>query len=180
MLKIENSSNTFKCWLIANFEIAMILLTFIIGSIIFWGFGGIKKEGALDVYVSVFGLLLLTIPTKRGVLQFGKYILMLVGIILLMWGIREGWITDVLWQEKFSLIITWFWIIFSVATVMSCYLAYYTFVNVNEVVSRRMIWRNSNVSLFEYTWLYTLDRFCNITVSIVTCTIGLILIIKII
>jgi hypothetical protein len=37
----------------------------------------------------------------------------------------------------------------------------------NEVVSRRMLYRNSNVSLFEFAWLYTLDRFCNITVTIV-------------
>jgi hypothetical protein len=36
-----------------------------------------------------------------------------------------------------------------------------------------MLYRNSNVNLFEFSWLYTLDRFCNITFSIVACSLWL-------
>jgi len=170
--------STFKCWLIANFEIVILLITAIISSIIFWFFSGIENEMAFNAYCSIFLVLLLTIPTKRGVLQFGKYILMLGGFILLTWGIKkQGWIEDTTDKELFSSFITWFWILFSVATVISGWLAYYTYVNIREVVSRRMLWRNSNVSLFEFSWLYTLDRFCNITVSSVACSLQLVFLI---
>jgi len=166
---------TFKCWLIANFEIVMFLLTLIISSIVVWGVaGGIKNESALEAYFYVLALVaMFSLPTKRGVLQFGKYILMLGGIILLMWGVKKGgWVTDIEEIEMYNRFFTWFWVAFSIATAISIWFAIYTYVNIHEVVSRRMLYRNSNVNLFEFSWLYTLDRFCNITVSIVTCTLG--------
>jgi len=169
---------TFKCWLIANFEIFMLLLTAITGSIIFWGFSGIGEETAFSAYCSILLVLLLTIPTKRGAVQLGKYILMLGGMILLTWGIRnQGWIDDVADKELFNRFITWFWSVFSIATAISAWLAYYTYVNIDEVVSLRMLYRNSEVSLFEFSLLYTLDRFCSITLSIVACVLQLIFLI---
>lgn len=170
---------TFKCWLIANFEIVMFLLTVIVSIIAIWGFADIKNENAVTMCLCVLALVaIFSLPTKRGVLQFGKYILMLGGIILLMWGVKKGgWVTDINEKEMFERFITWFWAVFSIATAISIWFAIYTYVNIHEVVSRRMLYRNSNVNLFEFSWLYTLDRFCNVTVSIVTCTLGFIFLI---
>ncbi|MDR0829702.1 MAG: hypothetical protein LBN95_06285 [Prevotellaceae bacterium] len=173
--------DTFKCWLIANFEIAMCLLTAIVGSIVFFVFSSFENEKAGSIYLVMFGILLLTIPTKRGTLQFGKYILMLGGVILLMWALKENkdWVANID-RAMFSHFTVWFWWLFSIASLISAFLAYYTFVNFDEVTSRRMLWRNSNVNLFEISLLYTLDRFCNITVSIVACTGSIVLLFKII
>jgi hypothetical protein len=41
----------------------------------------------------------------------------------------------------------------------SIYIAKYTWDNFKEVVSRRMLWRNSNVGLFQKRLEYTLSRF---------------------
>ena len=169
----------FKCWFIANFEIFMLLLTAITSSIIFWRGAGIEHETALLVYLyGLFGVFLLTFPTNRSAWQFGKYILMLGGVVFLTWAVKsQGWAMSNLTennQELTSSFLTYFWIVFSIATVISGWLAYYTYVNIDEVISLRMLWKNSNVSLFEFSWLYTLDRFCNITVSIVVCTLQII------
>jgi len=43
--------------------------------------------------------------------------------------------------------------------VVSARVAMHTYQNFDEVVSRRMLWRNSNVSLFEAQAKYTYDRF---------------------
>ena len=170
--------DTFKYWLIANFEIAIALLSVIIGSIYIWGFIDNIELGIYGGGGVLFMLFVLVIPTQRGAVQFGKYILMLGGVILFIWGKKNlGWTSDYSESEAemVSRFIRWFWIVFSIATVISVFLAVYTFINFDEVVSRRMSWRNSNVSLLEISILYTLDRFCNITVSIVVCTFGLIL-----
>jgi|GEM_PF-1056541 hypothetical protein len=187
--------NTFKCWLIANFEIAMPFLTLLIGSIVVWIFGanivampdnefGTKGEVWLMFAMVVGFILLLSIPTNRGTLQFGKYILMWGGIIYFVWFYKENPLGgEALTETQIALyehIRMWFWIIFSVVSAISGYLAFYTFVNFDEVTSRRMLWRNSNVSLFEISMLYTLDRFCNISVSLlvnVFCLVGLFMLI---
>ena len=44
--------------------------------------------------------------------------------------------------------------------------AVFTAANINEVVSLRMFYQNSNVSLFETTWMYTFNRFVTVFASI--------------
>lgn len=180
---------TFKCWLIANFEIFSFVLTAIIASIIYFGFLGSKTvEAETDqetsdslaiLFAVLFAYFVIFInPTNKNGVSFFKYIVTLGGLILLTWGVKsKGWIMsdpkEV--QAIFSRYITYLWIVFSIATVLSGWLAHYTYVNIREVVSRRMLWRNSNVSLFDFSWKYTLDRFCGITISIVLCILPIIL-----
>lgn len=45
------------------------------------------------------------------------------------------------------------------AFVFSTIIAVYTYKNFSEVVSRRMIWRNSNVSMFDERLKYSINRF---------------------
>jgi len=55
------------------------------------------------------------------------------------------------------------WIIIGFFTffglVFSTIIAVYTYKNFSEVVSRRMIWRNSNVSMFNDRLKYSINRF---------------------
>lgn len=161
-------NSTTKCWFIANFEVFLYLITVFISTIVYM----ISFEMATALKISFYfalGLGFFNIPVKSGIFQYGKFILMLGLAILFTIGITE---TD---NSLIGRTLIWsFWIVFAIASFISGVLAYYTYHNMDEVVSRRMLWRNSNVSLYEYTWKYTLDRFCNITTSIVTCSLYLI------
>jgi hypothetical protein len=67
------------------------------------------------------------------------------------------------------MLIVWMWISLVAGIIIGTKLAIYTRQNIDEIVSRRMLYRNSRVSLFSITWLYTLDRFSGIASSV---TIG--------
>jgi uncharacterized integral membrane protein len=181
---------TLNCWLIANSELVLSFLTVIIGGIAIWVYGAevvANPENKVTSKGHFFGLFTLMVglafviglPTNRGALQFGRYILMLGGVIF---------VQCIKWESKseasdstyLNLFLSSFWTVFIVASVVSLLIAIYTFINFDEVTSRRMLWRNSNVSLFDVSILYTLDRFCNTTVSIVTsvfCLKGLFMLI---
>lgn len=164
---------TFNCWLIANFEITTTLLTIIATSIIFWGFaGGLDNKTACVIYIVGGISLLATIPMNRVVIQLGKYIIMLIEVTFFMIIKRDDTTTDIFFQ--------WFWLFFGIASVISAFLSLYTYTNFNEVVSRRILWRNSNVSLFENPLLYALERFCNISISIIVCTGYIVILLKLI
>lgn len=164
----------FRCWLIANFEIVMYVLLLIVSAILLFGFSSLESGDALKFF-TYFALFagMLSFPTNKGAFQFGKY-LFLVGMgIVMTVGANNPEYADVMG----SLIVSSFWIVFIIASVISAVIAVYAYKNIGEVLSRRMLYRNSNVSLFEYSWLYTLDRFCNISLSIVVCIFWLWLII---
>ncbi|MDR0982490.1 MAG: hypothetical protein LBM07_04515 [Culturomica sp.] len=167
---------TFRCWLIANFEIIMYVLLLIISAILL--FGTLDLEIAFAFKLFVYSALIagmLSLPTNRGSIQFGKY-LFLVGFgILMTIGVTIGAKNDPEYANSVMLspIINKFWTVFIIASVISVFVAVYTYINIDEVLSRRMLWRNSNVSIFEYSLLYTLDRFCNISLSIVVSTFWL-------
>ena len=160
---------TFRCWLIANFEITMYVLLLIVSAILLFGISDSDSALKIFVYSALFAGML-SFPTNKSVFQFGKY-LFLVGIgVLLTVGAKDPKYTN---DILMSSMVDKFWIVFIIASVVSALIAIYTYVNMDEVLSRRMLYWNSNVSIFEYSWLYTLDRFCNITLSIVVCTFWL-------
>ena len=169
-------ASTTKCWIIANFEFFMFTLAMIAGGIIIFGFLGFSDLNAALIGVLGFVLFVINCQTKTETLQFGKYLLMVGGVIVWMYSVKYDPDISPEDRERFNYIMKWFWSLFGFASVVSAWLAYYTYKNIQEVLSRRMLWRNSNVSLYEYTWKYTLERFCNITVSIVTCLLWLIFI----
>ena len=177
--------STFKCWLVANFEIALFWLTMIVGGIFFLIFANPKAE-IFEKYahILIFGSLFVwafTTPTTSSAFQYGKYFVMVGAFILLWWGFKEGIKEappETFVEKMLGLVLTGGgWVFFAITSAISGWLAHFTYRNIDEVLSRRMLYRNSNVSLFEYTWKYVLDRFCNISFSIVTCTVWLAVII---
>ena len=167
---------TFRCWLIANFEIIMYLLLLIVSAILLFSISDLENAFKIFAYSAIFAGML-SFPTNRGVFQFGKYLfLVVIGILMTIGANDQKYASDVM----VSLIINKFWTVFIIASVISAFIAVYTYINIDEVLSRRMLWRNSNVSIFEYSLLYTLDRFCNISLSIVVCTFWLWLVIALI
>ena len=173
-------NSTFKCWLIANFEIVFFWLTTILGVLFFLvfsdkNFENFENKNSYDFMkvVLMYGIFVFVFntPTKNGAFQYGKYIVLLgLAIIFIFYSEAPESQFNIEDKETFNRFFLWpFGALFVTASGISGWLSYYTYKNIYEVLSRRMLYRNSNVSLFEYTWKYTLDRFCNITVSIVTC-----------
>jgi hypothetical protein len=154
---------TSKCWVIANFEIVAFVLTLIVSAILlalFGLFGLVNSKDVGEVLGVAAVAALLSFPTKKGAWQYGRYVLLLlVGIGMIV--NRDGDIP--VWGTIL------FWTVFAIASIISGVIAAYAYDNIDEVVSRRMLYRNSNVSLFEFTWRYTLDRFCSIAFSILAC-----------
>lgn len=170
-------NTTFRCWLIANFEIVLFWFTVIIGSLLlfitdrekFLNLSDTRQNDLISAhFVSIVILAIFNVPTKRAAFQYGKFLVMIGVVVIIMLNMTQMDFSSYE-SELMNRLVAWFWIIFSIASIIGGWLAYYTYNNMGEVLSRRMLYRNSNVSLFEFTWKYTLDRFCNITVSIVTC-----------
>jgi hypothetical protein len=136
----------------------------------------------LSAYMALFAGIL-SFPTKNGVFQFGKYLFLVgMGIIFTVAlpkteGFQEE---NIQYQEFYNKAIIAFWIVFIIASIISAVIAVYAYRNIGEILSRRMLYRNSNIGIFEYTWLYTLDRFCNISLSITVCATWIIGVIGII
>lgn len=166
---------TFICWVIANFEIAIFGFSFIIIGLWSCLTAGFKVEVIISLLISASLVQILTFPSKKGKFQFGRYLFMTgAGIFFtIVYNLPD--ITDN-FSEYMGLLmliqgsILLFWIIFLIASLISIIPAIYTYRHINEVISRRMSYRNSKVNLFEYSRLYTLDRFCSITISIIVCS----------
>jgi hypothetical protein len=161
-------STTFKCWLIANFEIVFFWIVFIAGGI--WFFRSVDRIPMLPIFVpSATFIAAFTFPTKKGSIQFGKYFVMIGFGIFFTYLSNQPVATEDEMETVMILkkIMSQFWIVLPIASVISLFLAVYTYRHVDEVISRRMLYRNSRVSLFEYSWRYTLERFCSIAVATV-------------
>jgi hypothetical protein len=164
------TESAFVSWLIANFELAFFWVVTIIGVFFLLVFGNKGCEEAYSRGIGLtflLGLFLLAVntPSKSSMFQYGRYLVMMLLIIFLIVGNKEAELEERLPTAFFAS----FWIFFAIATAISAFAAYYAYVYIDEVLSRRMLWRNSNASLFEFTWKYVLDRFCNISVAIITC-----------
>ena len=155
--------SAFLSWLIANFEQALFWICTIVGVLFLFLFASdsliIHLQNLNFTLGFGIGVFIVAIPTKSGIFNTIKYFVVVGSIFLILLG-----------QEK----VFWFWVVFSFASAISGYMAYYAYVNIDDVLSRRMLYRNSSASLFEYTWKYVWDRFSNISVSIITCVTWLI------
>lgn len=163
---------TFRCWLIANFEIVMYVFSLIITAILFFGIIDLDKaEAVAAIFKAYVGFAMfagmMSLPSKKSTFQFGKYVFFVIIAIIVTISVRRELATV---DETMRLMIKLLWIVFIIATVISAVIAVYTYKNIDEVLSRRMLYRNSNVGIFEYSWKYALDRFCNISLSIVIST----------
>jgi hypothetical protein len=151
----------------------MYVFTLIVNTILVFGFSDINNKLIFQgfMYSALFAGIV-SLPTKSSVFQFGKYLVVVgMGILFtIMASKSEGFQKlDIQAQKFFIIMMIVCWTVFIVASIISAFIAVYTYKNIGEVLSRRMLYRNSNVSIFEYSWLYTLDRFCNISISITVC-----------
>ena len=167
-------SSTFKSWLIANFEIfASIAFAIIVVPLCFIFKGG---EDLLDKNMLIW--LLFTIaapsilalmpseePTARVLENIIAYLAVFVGY--------AGSLLAIFIVPEYRWIALAFLPLFIGAFVASFILARYAYRHFDEVVSVRMLYSNSNASVFQEQWKYTIDRFFKISFSFICGIVGI-------
>lgn len=151
---------TFNAWWIANFD--TIINIVLIG--IFEWFVFQSNNLPNDVprtNIAIGGLLL--VPLARGLLggmpakSIGADIFNLV-IMIAGYGCILLYLHSV-GEMKY---LTWLSSGLCIALVIAITVAVFTYRNMDEVVSLRMLYRNSNADLFGITWQYTFNRFISV------------------
>lgn len=139
--------DTFKSWLVANLEIVYILALILI--ILGTAFGGDLSDDDWGVVVCVSVLLLIIsfMSIKHGLAGF--IVTMLLGGVYIFFFLHE------IVAERMPHLL----IIGAIALISGIVIALYSYRHFDEVVSRRFLYRNSNVSVFEQAWKYAFNRF---------------------
>ena len=155
---------TFYAWLIANVESVTTLLVVAAFELFLFTDPSITMETGDRVGLALLGALVVSLGKtllggipSRNVLTDVVNLLIIVAVyaVLFVFGIaglghQEPLFSSVFWGTLPVCIVS------LLAAMVS---AIFTFRNMSEVVSLRMLYHNSNVSLFEITWMYTLNRF---------------------
>lgn len=155
---------TFFSWVIANFEGILFCIIFSIAAIFLFNNTPINDDGTIVSHKGLLKLLTLsavfigglTLQTKNVGVGIIKYLLVLA---ILIW--KPGLDDSQLLNHW-----TFLWTLFIGSSVIGSMFAFYAFSNFDDVVSCRMLYYNSDVSLFEEEWKYTIERFTGISLSI--------------
>ncbi|MDR2652579.1 MAG: hypothetical protein LBC68_09760 [Prevotellaceae bacterium] len=171
-------STTFKCWLIANLETVtavVLAVIIIIPLVLIFAEGHAETNNSQELFLSlcVFAVIipgvLASTPPKltKGIIAY---------LLILLFGISMFFAKD---DASGELIVpTWLAImylcVFIGGSVLGFFISRYAKYNFDEVVSRRMLYRNSSVSLFDIEWRYVLDRFCIASFCVIDAIVGII------
>lgn len=149
---------TFVSWLIANFEIMTTVLLCIAFGILFAvgidssAFTVQEKWGLIAVAV-FFMALPASMTVKNFEMSLIMFVLMLAGYIYVIVNPDVICYTALPWMPS-ALIVNG-----AVSLVVALAIGIYTAINMDDVVSRRMLYVNSDVDMFEMTLKYSLNRF---------------------
>jgi hypothetical protein len=158
--------NTFKFWLVANLGVIITVIATIIAVVAALGIeppeGTMKSELVFGIpLITCFCTMFMCFPLKRMSEIFGRYsMIILAGIMVVCF--KEDFVADPV-LSKFPII---YWITLSCATVIATLIAIFVYRNFEEVVSRRMLYRNSAVEMFDSRLGYTFGQFMNISSAI--------------
>lgn len=171
----------FKSWLVANIEVILIVFTVLLSIACFLFFPKTEKSGTAVTALIIFSIVLcvIIVACVRNGIAALFVIALLVGAIFSENKKRatvnpstetevveqqtltpeqeefNNTMDDILNNIKWSSFI-WLGII---ACIFGIGTAVYACINFEDVVSRRFLYRNSTVSVFEEQWKYTFNRF---------------------
>jgi hypothetical protein len=160
---------TFKYWIVANFEIVSAVVAGFISILLVLCFYNEEQHPDESTGIMIGEIILVfsltCLQSKSRFFSLIKYIIILLFCIVAAFVPDEGEATTTIPTT----VIVYGWIFLVAGTIIGINLAIFTNRNIDEIVSRRMLYRNSAVQLFEIKWLYTLDRFAGTASSIVIC-----------
>lgn len=156
--------DTFKFWLVANFGIILTVISMSVSAVLAFAIGGSEFWGDVSSLVVAFVLvaLFLAFPGKgiSDSLGFYTVVIFLLGVLLSGAAVNEFNDFSVILKSGFfiyccvCLVGSW---------VVSGILMPFVNANIDEIVSRCMRYRNSNVDLFEFKWKYMIALFLDIS-----------------
>lgn len=154
---------TLYAWLIANVESVttfLVLLAFVIylftSHALTMGVGDKIGIFLLGGIVITSGKTLMGGIPSKGILTDIINLIIIVAIYVVLFIICfAGYGKEPLLEKMLYMILG----IGIVSLLLSIMAALFTYRNMSEVVSRRMLYVNSRVDIFEITWMYTLNRF---------------------
>lgn len=157
-------SDTFKFWLVANFGIILTVISMSVSSVLAFAIGRTEFWGDASSLVVVFVLtaFFVAFPGKKISDSLGFYTVVICFLSVLLSGASVNEFDD------FSIIFkSGFFIYCCVCLVGSWVVAGilmpFVSANIDEIVSRCMRYRNSNVDLFEFKWKYMIALFLDIS-----------------
>ncbi len=165
---------TFLSWIVANIEIVLAVITTIL-SILILVFGldsNYTEEQFINIFVA--GVIMFVFYCIIAAMKsFGTSLfIFLCALSIFMFGPTLELKQEL--GEPFSVIHNYIlgsygigWLIFSISCLLGIMTAVFSAVNFDEVTSRRMLYRNSNVSMFESQVMYVINRFCTATNSFI-------------
>lgn len=165
--------STIKYWIVANLGLIIWIVVLFIG-VLNVDFGEVKsllheqqtndpESQSKQIEIMFWGTTLIfgcafCLPTKKMGSSISRYILF---CFLMFYSLYFGENTEansVEMEAGKSLVIRIIWIGFVCSHLLALLLAVYTYRNFDEVVSRRMLYRNSAVDMFEEQMKYTICR----------------------
>lgn len=163
-------NDTSKCWVIANFEMIIIGVTLLMGLLYALVKGGVMLcvGMGLQMLPLIAFLLAFTLPLKTfgfGIIKFG--ILFLGGCLVTFMDYVHAF------QHDYTSYITIFWGVFLIGMILALYMSVFIHHHFHEVVSRRMLYTNSNIDMFSNKLKYVIDKCTSVSSSIVICSIWL-------
>lgn len=159
--------NTFKFWLLANLGVIVAFITVIIVTVMV---SIVEFPPERDKFDDVAIILAFTLflaaffcfPLKKMVEISGRYFAF-IGAGILIFVFKEDIVEDGLYLSKLPMLYS---IVLGCATVISALISYFIYVNFDEVVSRRMLYRSSAVEMFDSQIKYTIGQFMNVSSAI--------------
>ncbi len=168
---------TYIATFVANIELVLSILMSVV--LIIMGINNDTVVAELDgtamavVYMIIF-LIIMSAVMSRLKSFVASLVTFLLFLIILEYGPSAGKIEnqDIAWwlyQAEELLFGSWTtgWALLVIGCVAGAVMAFYAFRNYSEVVSRRMLWRNSRVSLLESQYAYSVNRFCATASSVI-------------
>ena len=157
-----------KSWIVANFEMCLFICIcpiLVILALCFY-----ENEQDFNAWGGTILLLgACSIPPKTKKVGDSKYFGTLFLIAIFIYLAYNGDLDDdeIAYEVEIAYILGWGGLLlFILSSIFGRIPAIYAYKNFDEVVSRRMLYLNSNVSLFEKRWSYAFDRFTNISCAI--------------
>ncbi len=151
----------FKTWLCANLGVVYFFLVVIV-ALAAWLI--LPTEELLAVLTGIFMVSIVAFLSFGPSFGPAFAVILIVGLIVFLpWAIKNNFLEEVLniqiSEGSFRIINTVIYSLAAFCVVPAFFIARYAYINFDDVVSRRWMYRNSEKDVFESTWKYAINRF---------------------
>ena len=164
MLIIDNTQTdtanmkTFISWLIANLETVALVILCVVFGLLFLNTETevLEQSERRGLFIGIFVVMVTPAAFTSKNFSAGLILFALIAAGYLYLIVNH---TEISADPVLGSGLLWMFVFGTVSLVAAIAVGIFTAVNMDDVVSRRMLYVNSDVSMFEMTLLYSLNRF---------------------